>query len=324
MLANDSSSDPEQIQNLRRYLGVGLFNLGQLDLDDNPAYAEDHFKSSATVFEELAAADPTSLEFQKQLTVCYQRMGQVLAAKAKLDEARQCYEKAIARAESLSQQNPTVVDYASQWAAVLLDLFELESKAGDTAAALSSLRKARDILTPLVQKFPTVVRCQQDLAATLRELATMEYDAGDAASARSNLNEALRIVRDLQKDYTQQFAQEQFLVMEVMSLRKLAVVESGTGDGKAARADLDAATSIMRQLVEKYGGEQNQFDLALTLRELALELRAAGEDKSAGDHLKESIHLLGELAKQFPNDAEYAEELKKTKPLVSSSAPDSN
>jgi len=305
---------------LRRDFGMALFNLGNLDLIEGVEGAEEHFKSSAAVFEELAAADSKNLEFQKQLAVSYRRLASVLASKSKVDNAREYYEKALQRAEPLAQQNPRVVEYAIEWAGVLMEMSHLESKAGNSSAAKSALEKSRDILAPLVEKFPTVARCQRDLAVALGELAQLNYGAGDVASAKRELSAELRIVREL----VTQYAQEPFILMEATTLRQLADMEAGEGDGIAALEHLEQATNVMRRLAKIYQGDQNQFDLALTLGELAAQERDVGHEKEAAEHRQEAIRLLSDLVKQFPDDREFAEELKKIREVSLSSVRDQN
>ncbi len=314
-LPNAPSGDAKT--KLRRDFGMALFNLGNLDLMEGASGAEEHFKDSASVFEELAGADPKNLEFQKQLAVSYRRLASVLASKSKLDDARQYYEKALQHAAPLAQQNPRVVEYAIEWAGVLIESSHLESRAGNSVAAMDALEKARVILEPLVDKS---ARCQRDLAVVMGELAELKYAGGDVKAAKEDLNAELQIVHQL----VQQYAQEPFILMEATTLRQLATMEAGAGDGKAALEHLNQAADVMRRLAKTYQGDQNQFDLALTLRQLALQEHAIGRHKAAAEHRDEAIHLLSGLVKQFPDDKEYAEELKETQAFLLSSVRDEN
>src|SRR5262249_1047652 len=125
--------------------------------------------------------------------------------------------------------------------------------------------KARDILSPLVKKFPSVARCQEDLATTLRELAVLKIVQGDKPLAKQCLDEALAISRELVKQYNQ----ETFVVLEATVLRTFASVETSQGEVKAALEHLNEAQKLMRSLTVDDPTGQNQFDLALTLREMA-------------------------------------------------------
>jgi G3E family GTPase len=112
--------------------------------------------------------------------------------------------------------------------------------------------------------------------------------------------------------------------MEATTLRQLAEMEAGEGDGNAALEHLEQATNVMRRLAKIYQGDQNQFDLALTLGELAAQERDVGHEKEAAEHRQEAIRLLSDLVKQFPDDREFAEELKKIREVSLSSVRDQN
>jgi eukaryotic-like serine/threonine-protein kinase len=296
---------------LRRDLGRGFFSLGRLDLAEGSDGAEDHFKSAANTFETLATEDPLDLENQKPLALSNRMVGDVLLSKANFDEARQWYQRAISRAEPLAQQNPKVVGYSTEWAAVLLSLFSLESQSGNTAAARTALERARDILAPLAKRFPTAADCQRDLAVTLRELAIVKYKAGDRDAAKKDLNESLQILETLAKQYSKEPSYEQ---LQATTLRKLAVVEQDAGDNKVAAEHLIDAAGIMRRLVARFATEPVfQFELATTLRELASLQVSTGDAKLASDNLGEAIRILTDLVKQFPDDAEFKEQLEAAK-----------
>jgi serine/threonine protein kinase len=297
VLKNALFDDPK-MNKLRRDFGMCLFNLGNLDLIEGVEGAEEHYKESVAIFENLTTAQPKNLQFQRQLALAYRLVANVLLTKNELDEAKQYYLKALERAEPLARLNPEVVEYSADWAGVYMNLFELESRAGNATAAISTLEKARDILAPLVKQFPTEARCQGDLANTLRELAALQSQQSDNKAAKKNLEEALHIARDLVKQHNQ----EPYHVMEATILRRLAAIETGPDEGKIALEHLEKAQAILHSLAEKTPTEQNRIDLAMTLRELATAEQAAGDGKSARERLDQALAVMRSLVKEFPSD----------------------
>jgi len=192
--------DPNNAR-LRRDLGKGHFNLGNLDwVLEQTAPATSQFLSAVDVFERLAADQPADLETQKLLAMGYRFLGD-LVGKQQPQGGREWYRKALDRLEPLARQNPGVIDYQTEQAGLWMNLSKLEQEAGETEAAQAALTSARQILTPLAQQFPAVPRYQRDLAATLREMAVVEHNSGEEKSAAVNLAEALRILTALVARY---------------------------------------------------------------------------------------------------------------------------
>jgi tetratricopeptide (TPR) repeat protein len=118
----------------------------------------------------------------------------------RLNDRREHYEKALQRLDPLADQNPDVVDYQTERAAVFLALGDVETQAGNTKAARAAMERAKEVYSNLVAKFPGVARHQRDLAVTLRELAR-EQSADDAVKAAENLAQAVRLLTELVKQY---------------------------------------------------------------------------------------------------------------------------
>jgi eukaryotic-like serine/threonine-protein kinase len=267
--------DPKNAK-LRRDLGKGYFNLGNLDFGVQDELAEQDYKNAAAEFEQLAAefdnasaAQSTTyfdiLDNKVNQALSYRSLAELLKA-AKPDEAKKFYQQAIEILDSLVEENSSVVSYQTELAAVLTNLSSLESAAGRGNEARLALERARDILTKVVKKHPGGPRYQYDLAVTLRELAGKQTQAGDARSALGSFKSAVAIFKDLASKYPQ---------------------EPGY-----------------------------QHDLALALRDLAKEQDASGEDVQAADNLRESIRLLDELVRKHPHDPDYSQQLEKTKAVV--------
>ncbi len=185
---------------LRRDLGKGHFNLGNLHWvaqQNEPAAKE--FAAAAGVFQKLAAEQPEDLETQKLLAICDRFIGD-LVSQEEPDEARRHYERALARLAPLARDNPSVTDYQTEQAGLLMNLFLLEADAGNAAAARGALEQAKDILAPLAERYPSAPRYQRDLAVTLRELAVQQRTSDEPAAA-ANLAESLRILTELTSKY---------------------------------------------------------------------------------------------------------------------------
>jgi tetratricopeptide (TPR) repeat protein len=194
--------DPENVK-LRRDLAKGYYSLAQFDgILNNHAAAEADFKRAIELLERLCAEEPHDLDQRKLLAVSYRLLGDLLSlvSEDRTADRRKYYEQALARLDPLAEQNPDVVDYQTERAATLLNLFDAESVAGNSAAARSAIERARDVYWRLVEKFPDRPRHKRDLAVALRELAREQLNEGDQ-KASENLAKATSLLSELVDRY---------------------------------------------------------------------------------------------------------------------------
>jgi eukaryotic-like serine/threonine-protein kinase len=316
-LQTAQSDAPETAKLVLRDLGMGFYNLGQLDVCEEFAGAAEHFKSAAEVFQRLAGNNPDDpgIEYdignQKRLASSYGRIGDMLRTE-KPDEARTWYQRAIKVSGRLAQDNQRVPEYSLDWAAVFVSLSSLESAAGNKAQAAQALERARAILDPLSIRFKTVPRCQEALAITLRQLAAIKCEEGDNSAAAQNLKEAETILHGLVEQHGNEI---QYWQLEVDTLRDLASVEQSLARSQQAIEHLHQAAGVMQKFVELYRKDKElepelaQSLLAQSLQDVASIHTAAGDAKLAGDAIAEAIEILGRLVKKFPDDPRFKEQL---------------
>jgi tetratricopeptide (TPR) repeat protein len=195
-------NDPENVK-LRRDLAKGYYSLARIDgILNNHAAAETDFKRAIDLLERLCAEEPDDLDQRKLLAVSYRLLGDLLSlvSEDRTADRRKYYEQALARLDPLAEQNPDVVDYQTERAAALLNLFDAESASGNSAAARSAIEGARDVYLRLVERFPDRPRHKCDLAVALRELAREQINESDP-KASENLAEATRLLSQLVERY---------------------------------------------------------------------------------------------------------------------------
>jgi tetratricopeptide (TPR) repeat protein len=179
---------------LRRDLAKGYYNVGHLyALTGRRSDAEQQFRHAIDLLAQLTAEQPHDQEFARMYAVCCRTLGGVLPDE-QTDQRRQWYQKALAQLTPLAEKNPEVVDYQKEQAAVLLDLYELEWGAENTAAAAAAVKQAQALYAPLAARFPTDARVQRDYAITLRERARTDLASGDRTAAHQHLEEAIRLL----------------------------------------------------------------------------------------------------------------------------------
>jgi tetratricopeptide (TPR) repeat protein len=138
------------------------------------------YRDSLAIRERLAAADPSNTEWQRDLSVSYDKIGNVLVAQGKLDEALKAYRDSFAIRERLAANDPG----NTLWQR---DLSVSYHKIGNVLAAQGRLDEAlkayRDSLAIASASPPPIPR----YAVAARPLGVLREDwhrAGGAGQAR--------------------------------------------------------------------------------------------------------------------------------------------
>jgi hypothetical protein len=112
---------------------------------------------SRPIRERLAAADRSNIQWQRDLSVSYDKVDDVLAKQDKLDEALKAYRDGIAIADRLAATDRSNTQWQRDLAISHSKLPSVYERQGRTADALQELTKARDIISALVATAPLLL-----------------------------------------------------------------------------------------------------------------------------------------------------------------------
>jgi tetratricopeptide (TPR) repeat protein len=133
----------------------------------------------------LTAVDPGNADWQRDLSVSYERIGNVLVAQGNLPEAMKAFREGLAIAERLARDDPGDAGWQR-------NLSVLYDRIGDVLVAQGNLPEAlkasRDSL-PIAER---LARGDPDNACWLRNLSVSWIKMGDVLVAQGNLPEALK------------------------------------------------------------------------------------------------------------------------------------
>ena len=73
--------------------------------------ARQYYQRSLEIRERLAQAEPDRADYQRDLSVSYKNMGDLMSALGAGEEARQYYQRSLEIAERLAQAEPDRADY---------------------------------------------------------------------------------------------------------------------------------------------------------------------------------------------------------------------
>src|SRR5262249_23068772 len=143
--------------------------------------------------------DPSNMQWQRDLSISYEKVGYVLAAQGKLDEALKAYRDRLAIAERLATADPS----NTEWQGDLSTPYERDGEApvakGRLDEALRAYRDSLVIAERLAATDPSNTRLQSELQFRIDRFGAIAYNfilAHNFATALEAVDQAISLAPD--------------------------------------------------------------------------------------------------------------------------------
>ena len=114
--------------------------------------ALENYNASFAIRDRLAKADPGNTEWQRNLSVSYSKIGDVLRDQGDLRAALDSFEAAFVIRDRLARANPENAIWQVDLALSYARLGQLHRALGDRAEALRLFKMGRKILAPILER----------------------------------------------------------------------------------------------------------------------------------------------------------------------------
>ena len=264
----------------------------------------------------LAAADPANTDWQRDLSVSHNKLGDVAVAAGDLAAARTAYQAALDIADRLAAADPANTEWQR-------DLSVSHNKLGDVAIAAGDLAAARDRLPgrpghrrPAGRRRPGQHRMAARPVRQPRTMGDVAVAAGDLAAARAAYQASLDITARLAAgDPTNTDWQRELSV----SHEKLGDVAVAAGDLAAARTAYQAALDIRVRLAAADPANTGwQRDLSVSHSKLGDVAVAAGDLPAARTAYQVSLDIWVRMAAADPANTGWQRDLERIRQKISS------
>jgi tetratricopeptide (TPR) repeat protein len=134
------------------------------------------YRDGRVIVEHLAASDRSNTDWQRDLSLSYNRIGDVLKAQGKHDEALKSYRDSLAITERLAVSDPSNTDWQrdlSLWYNSVGDVLVAQGKLDD---ALKSYRDGLAIAERLAASDRSNTQWQNDLQSSAGKIGGLAYD----------------------------------------------------------------------------------------------------------------------------------------------------
>jgi non-specific serine/threonine protein kinase/serine/threonine-protein kinase len=203
-LSREASNDRDLLRELATaYQKVGQIqgNSYYVNLGDTSG-AMKSYRRSLEIRESLLSASPQDLGLQDEVANSHEGIGDMLYTTGELRAGLKSYERALQLREHVAAADSAKIDHRIAVAVLyekIGDIKGLESYAnlGDTAGALASYRKAKDLLEPLSAANRQNLDLTSQLAEVLNREGMLLDTTGDVAGALTMQRRAVSIMEQL-------------------------------------------------------------------------------------------------------------------------------
>ncbi len=312
-LGPDASSDPK----VEREQGVLRNRQADLALlRGDLAGAGQAYRAALAVRERLARADPSNAQWQRDLSVSQDNIGQVLRAQGDLAGAEQAYRAALAVRERLAKADPSNAQWQRDLSVSQNNIGEVLSAQGDLARAEQAYRAALAVAERLATADPSNAQWQRDLSVSKNNIGRVLSAQGDLAGAEQAYRVGLAVVERLWKaDPSNAQWQRDLSVSQEL----IGNVLSAQGDLAGAEQVHRAALAVRERLAKADPSNAEwQRDLFCSLWVGADIQARRGSSDEALPLARRCLSIAERLAALDPRNATWQEDVKAARELVSS------
>jgi tetratricopeptide (TPR) repeat protein len=145
------------------------------------------------IFQALAKADPNNAQAQRDLSISYNKLGDVQLQLGATDKALGMYQKGLDVRLTLAKADLNNAQAQRDLSISYSKLGNVQSQLGATDKALEMYQKDLDVSLTLAKADPNNAQAQRDLSFSYRKLGEAYQKAGDLAQARTHFERALEL-----------------------------------------------------------------------------------------------------------------------------------
>jgi tetratricopeptide (TPR) repeat protein len=269
--------------------------------------AQKAFEDYLAITRELAERDPKNSDWQRDLGVAHNRVGNVLLALGNLEAAQAAFAEDLAISRGLAEGNPSNTGWQRNLAAALV-------KAGDVLQLGNQLSEAKAVFDEylainrrLVTKDASNASLQRSLAVAHNRVGNVLLALDKPGAAQKAFRNDLLISRRLAEQDASNSGWQRDLAV---ALQKMGEVLQVQGKLPAAQTAFREYLSISRRLAgQDPGNAHRQSDLAMAHNRMGGVLQAQGKIEAAQAAFDEALAILRGLTQRDPSNTDWVGEL---------------
>jgi tetratricopeptide (TPR) repeat protein len=194
------------------------------------------YRDGLATRERLAQSDPGNAGWQRDLSISYERIGDVQVAQGNLADALRSFRDGLAIIERLAQSDTGNADWQRDLSVSYVKIGDVQVAQGNLVDALKSFRDGLAISERLARSDPGNADWQRDLLISYNKIGDMQVAQGNLADALKSYRDGLAIAAQLVQSDPGNAGWQ----------RDLSVSNERLGDVNLAQGNLSAAVEQYR------------------------------------------------------------------------------
>jgi tetratricopeptide (TPR) repeat protein/MinD-like ATPase involved in chromosome partitioning or flagellar assembly len=287
----------------RALVGLGTIKLLRGDL----TAALQSYQDGLAIANQLAKSDPANAEWQRDLSVAYEKIGDAQVARGDLQAALKSYQENLELVDKLKRSGPSNAVWQRDLAIALNKVGDVQWVQGDLAAALKSYSDGLAIADRLAKSNLGNAQWQRDLAVSYNRVGDVQKDQGDLAGALKSYSDSLAIAERLAKSDPGNAQWQRDLSV---SYEKVGDVEKVQGDLAAALKSYSDGLAIAERLANADPGNAGwQRDLSVSYEKVGDVEKVQGDLAAALKSYSDGLAIAERLRNADPGNAGWQRDL---------------
>ena len=259
------------------------------------------------IAEKFAKKYPDDPQMQRDLSVSYERLGNIAKARSDYNAAEGYYAKALEIREKLAEKYPEDPNLQRDLSVSYERLGGIAEALNDYKAAEGYYAKTLEIREKLAEKYPDDPGMQRDLSVSYNKLGGIAETRNDYKAAEGYYAKALEIGERLAEKYPEDPNLQSDLSI---SYNNLGDIAKARNDYKAAEGYYAKELEISEKLAEKYPDDpQMQRDLNVSYNKLGGIAETRNDYKAAEGYYSKNLEISEKLAEKYPDDPQMQRDL---------------
>jgi tetratricopeptide (TPR) repeat protein/pimeloyl-ACP methyl ester carboxylesterase len=284
---------------------IGLGDISQWRGDLKAALKS--YSDSLAIAERLAASDPGNAGWQRELSVSYEKVGNVQVAQGDLKAALKSYSDSLAIFERLAASDPGNAGWQRDLSVSNERLGDVFVAQGNLQAALEQYHASLTRMVPIRDHDPSNADLQRFTSVTLNKVGDVQVAQGDLKAALKSYSDSLAIAERLAASDPGNAEWQRDLSF---SYNKVGDVQVAQGDLKAALKSYSDSLAMRERLAAfDPGNAAWQRDLSVSFEKVGDVQVAQGDLKAAFKSYSDSLAMRERLAASDPGNAGWQRDL---------------